>query len=367
MKNLLKLIVVVSLFLEFCSCATTENKYPITTSLDELHGEVSDQVLKDSQIRLVSIAGLLPDATVGLSHWYRKEKTGMAAVGRTASIAELQDGDYITRLEIASNATLTDLTNIQGDIETAYMLTGKSIAQTIDLDYLTQSNCEEKDSAMRTEINSKIKELQASLENLHMELSEYRIKIMEKMAQAGGIIIITWENTQSSNYGMKLLSKIGYNSTSQRKISGYAILSGIRLSQLMLGTESINNLQNESFGKYFYMNSIVLQSENIIYSATLDLESEIIANLDADINDFKKIDLSKGANVKIDILLQSLTSLSNRGCLGKSDWSIIPMSNFSSLEDLANDSDGWKTIYTLKTRRRDLGNWFDEDKKNKKK
>ena len=131
----------------------------------------------------------------------------------------------------------------------------------------------------------------------------------------------------------------------------------------MLGNDSILKFQKEPSGKYFYMNSIVLQAKHILYSATMDLESEILANLDVDINDLKNPDsfLSDGANIKNTLVLKSLLSLANKGALGNSDWDLIPMSKFSSLKSIVDDSDNWKTIYVLKTRRRDLGNWFDKD------
>lgn len=350
--------------LVFLGCNSSHHQFPITTSIDQLHGESSDQVFRDSQIRLVSIAGLLPDANVALSNWYRKEKTGMASVARNAVSAKLGDGDYILRTEIPSSSTLKELVVIQETIQTIYHYTAKAIGKTIDKSFYMSATSKETDAASIEGLKTKIAEIDKEIDELNEKLLKLNTILMKAVAANGDIVILNWETQQVSDAGISLSSLFQSKAASQKKTTGYAILSGIRLSQIMLGDTSISILNKESPGKYFYMNSVVMQARKILYSASLDMQSEIMANLDIDVKNLESIEsfLSEGSKLKINYYINQLTNLSNRGCLTENTWKLIPIPDSQDVKELIADSAGWKTIYVLKTRRRDLSIWWDDDK-----
>lgn len=371
MYRFMILVMAVTLIgLQACT-ASSKARSPITTSLDALHGEASNQVFRDSQIRLVSIAGLLPNPAVGLSSWFRKEKSSLSAVSRHAVLEEKLSGDKVISLEIESEAELRDLAVIYDELENVYSHTTAIIAHIINLEYFqSQLNLlptEDKKpsktnttSLIQNQLMDKISDTKLELVNAQRALGEAKSALMKTMAKHGGVIVLSWETQTTVNSGASLLDKIGIAKSNKSKTSGYAILGGIKMSQIMLGNETILRLKDEGSNENFYMDSLLLQAKNILYTASLDIEAKIAASLDADVKDLRsdRAFLSSGGKIKIGLLLESLANLANRGAMGASKWNVETIDSGTTVKSLVDSSDGgWKTIYVTKTRRHDLGKW----------
>jgi len=361
MRQLLNRLAIISVISLFSNASALAGSM-ITSTLDDLVSENNNQVLGDSQERLLSIMGLSPDADVGLSMWYRHNKSNTSSV---------LSGEYMSNDDTSKNYILRhtfplcagfspSITNgIADNLNDLQIEAGKRLA--LQLNILAIAS----DSNKQNDVQSAKKAI-ADSEQIDVQK---RKAIQSAISACPNIIVISWssENEKKSSFDVSSLFK--GKGSSVEKVSGYAVIAGLRSNYVVYGSEYKEKIKSKKKADYYYTVTSNLQAQAISYVSGQSFQRSFLANLNIPLDDVTKY-LSDIKKLGIEFSFNQAEEKLNFGSLGVSQWSVDEIdeasTNLSELKRFIQTSTtqayAWKTIYSVRTKRCDTGNWFNDDK-----
>ncbi|MBE0367538.1 hypothetical protein [Pseudoalteromonas aurantia] len=332
-------------------CSSTTG---LIASFEDLTTETSKEgFTKIPQYRVISIPGMLPFSDIGGVHFYKSQRKPSSSIGIT-----LEANSYAIETTIGGeddSCAEECIYDIKEKILSVKNLAFDLAQARINLAVETASSVVKK------------KEEYASLRNEFNKQYKEALELIKK----SGVMVFTW-STGSEQSGSIGLGKLFGTSQSQSKLqSGFAVVSGLKISQLYVGSDIGNTWgglnRSSGFSNRFEVTTYNLQAQYITYMA----ESEWSASTKFDFEAAAELLSNSGTlserlgSIEIKQALAKTSSLMNMGVTGLSkrekvivDWEKpfkkpIGCLNGSNGSDF-NTNNGWQTIYAVKSDLKDI-------------
>lgn len=240
---------------------------------------------------------------------------------------------------------------------------------------------------LRDKINEKRNEIAVGRENIHKLISGERVDGINAQAPAGsGILIVRWASSEEGGLSIDAGDAFGKGGfQASRRRSGYVILGGIEISQLVVGQDLLRDLHEVYSGddpslealrqmlqsRKLGFTTFTLKAKDIAYAS--DLQAEFAAYIRAELSKDTMTGITELDKVTVQAELRQAADLSNIGALPALSWSteqvlfgekILPSratDTSGNLKSLSPEFDrdstpvtpspnaikGWSTIYSV--------------------
>jgi hypothetical protein len=344
-----------------CSCSTTSGQ--IASFEDLTTDSHKEGWLKIPQYRVISITGLLPFTSSGSLHFYKRKRKPSSAIGLS------NKSSYVVENTVGENDCDMDcLAEIRGKILLVKNIASRLIEEKIDLIKL---------QSRKPVVNSSDVEISAYQTTISAAEEKYRksrIELDAKHLEAvnainkNGVIVFRWNTKTEKSASFSLGSLFGASGKQDKDLSGFGILSGLKIATLYVGRDvgnAFGNIDRDSrYSNRFEITTYAMHAKHIMYMSEEDLSTSLGTNLRASYSQLENIDETAKAfdNIEMQAVLSKASNLSNIGVIGNSvrkfysvDWNDI-----NSTLSLSG-YDGWQTIYSVKSDLIDVIDMMDDD------
>ena len=393
------------------SCASTGG----ITSLDDLTAHVDPSGLLDSlpQQRVMSLAGMVPSGAPGRVYRYENTRSPFTAVGisrRRAYVHTDESGEhlepcdhhfhlrdsaddderraakrrnetesfYLRRTiefvlpegpedELEEETVLSSLIEIRDQLIDVRLKASRAIRKQLERAALAAE-------VVTTEDQARLDTLEEQSEEALVEFGQ-AWKLANEMVRRPGLMVIRYNTKTSIGLGARLGNILGLNSTKSEEAAGFAVLAGIELSTLYIGTDFERWAHPPGkdwslfgsrfpfiFGQHFpYIGQWAVDhvqvvtsrfaARHVLFASDRLTETRVQANLKASAEQLSNLGdtLAEIDEVAIDGILAAVESLGNVGILGEVQQEIVPRCRWDQVREQAPQD-----IYVVMTDYEDL-------------
>lgn len=276
------------------------------------------------QTKLISVGGTLPIADIGVPCLSSGKRGGYALICMTTGKSKIVTYTYPS---LADDSALVGITSDLDDL-----MKKKEAAVSAKL---AQYQCESQAKAKQDEQNtpSHCDALKGVANSSRGELIEKRNDIIVKTTKEN-IFVYQWSNESGASTDAKAGSVAGFGGQASLSRSGYALVSGLKISQLLIGND-FDSIYPE-MPKSTKIATTLLQAEKISYVSSMDFTAALAASLKMSPQQLAKFysTLKETEQLEINALIGFAGSFSNQGNLGGMTKEVIdnwngPLSSFS--------------------------------------
>lgn len=331
------------LILILAACASSGG---LIASFEDLSTESQKEgFVKVPQYRVMSVPGLLPFASVGNLYFYKARRQPASAVGISPACS------YVAVSEVPASCDLACMTKIRDRLADLQSKAVKVIEARISL---TNARAQKRDTAADEQ----------SYEAARTDFDTSQVQI-KKSLTTSGVIIYRWTTDDKASGNLGLGTIFGGSYTSDRRYSGFALISGLRTTTLFVGPDIAQRwplLNKKSrYHNRFELTTSIMQAKHIMYVAEVDLESLLDTTLTASYAQLEDLPETVKQLDKIEAkaVAAKLSSLGNMGVISAINRKVIPVAwdgtDFEAQLSREPDSiDGWHTFYSVQSDFTDL-------------
>ncbi len=332
-----------------CACLLScAGQQTIITSLEDLTSETERQGLSDvNQNRILSITGLLPQVQVGSIYHYKKGRSPSTAIGIS------RGPSFYVESKIEGPKDSAAIDKVREKILKVRIAAGRALRKKITASKAQALvlEAEQDDSDLST-----LDSLIASLEQADREYESARESFDDALNDASleikdaGVLVVRWDSTRGKEGGISFGSLFGSDASSESKTSGFAILSGLRLTTLFVGQDIWDVDPNIERTWWFYgdhfpwvldwkfpfighrtirnvrLTTHVFQTRRVVYLQDMDFSEEFELAVKGSYQDFSRLSdtLEELDSIEINYIESRMASLSNMGVVGETQRRVYP-------------------------------------------
>lgn len=315
-------------------CASTQ---PLLTSLEDLTSETQSTGLSSAnQNRILSMTGLLPHVQVGSSYFYDGDRAPSTAIGladQTSFLIESkipgpEDPETIDKV-------LEKITEVRSKGRVSL----QSLVDSIE-DRAILAEAEDQDPAP-----SNLETLRSNAESsrdlylTNRGAFDTALEEASRLLVDSGFVVIRWDTERQEGGEFSIGSLLGLSAAESKRSSGFAILSGLRLITLFVGSDIHDrkepvkrswSLVGRDFPWIFTaefpfigqwgsqdarLTTHLLQTQKIQFFQDVDLQSELSVAIEAtyaELSDLGEV-LEEAESIEAEYISRGIASLSNLG------------------------------------------------------
>ena len=339
---------VLPIVLLVAACASSGG---LIASFEDLSTESQKEgFVKVPQYRVMSVPGLLPFATVGNLYFYKARRKPASAVGISPACS------YLVVSEVPAKCDLKCMAAIRDSLADLQSKGVKVIEARISLTSTRSAG----DKAPQGQLASDEKAYQSA----KTDFDASHGKITQSLTESG-VVVYRWTTDDKTSGSLGLGKLFGGSYSSDRRYSGFALISGLRTTTLFIGPDIAERwplLNKESrYKNRFELTTSIMQAKHIMYVAEADLESLLDATLTGSYAQLANLPeaVKQLDSIEVKATLAKLSSLGNMGVISGVSRKMIPVdwdqSDFKSQPTRDRESaDGWHTFYSVQSDFTDL-------------